>query len=96
MTAALVGYSAVFMRYAMAVTPKNYLLFGCHVVNFSAQCTQGFRYVKYWNLGGREEQVKAMAEQGVKTVELKTQEVASKATAGAKEVTGEVKKRLER
>lgn len=28
MTAALVVYSAVFMRYSMAVTPANYLLFG--------------------------------------------------------------------
>ena len=42
------------MRYAFAVTPKNYLLFGCHVVNFSAQATQGYRYVNHWHLGGRE------------------------------------------
>lgn len=28
MTSALVVYSAVFMRYSMAVTPANYLLFG--------------------------------------------------------------------
>jgi hypothetical protein len=28
MTTALIVYSAVFMRYSMAVTPKNYLLFG--------------------------------------------------------------------
>ena len=28
MTTALVVYSAVFMRYSMAVTPANYLLFG--------------------------------------------------------------------
>lgn len=48
MTLALIGYSAVFMRYALAVTPKNYLLFGCHAVNFSAQCTQGYRYANYW------------------------------------------------
>lgn len=48
MTLALSGYSAVFMRYSMAVTPKNYLLFACHTVNLSAQLTQGYRYLTYW------------------------------------------------
>lgn len=45
MTTALVGYAAVFMRYALAVTPKNYLLFGCHFVNFNAQSVQMYRYL---------------------------------------------------
>lgn len=48
MTGTLVLYSAIFMRYALAVTPKNYLLFGCHAVNFSAQLVQGYRYMNYW------------------------------------------------
>lgn len=48
MTAALIGYSTTFMRYAMAVQPRNYLLFGCHMVNFGAQTTQGYRYVQHW------------------------------------------------
>lgn len=48
MTLALTGYSGIFMRYAFAVTPRNYLLFGCHIVNFSAQLTQGYRYINYW------------------------------------------------
>jgi len=48
MTAALIGYSGVFMRYALAVQPRNYLLFGCHLVNFTAQNTQGYRFVNYW------------------------------------------------
>lgn len=48
MTAALTVYSATFMRYSLAVTPKNYLLFLCHFVNFNAQLTQGYRYLKYW------------------------------------------------
>lgn len=48
MTVALTCYSAVFMRYALAVTPKNYLLFACHIINFSAQATQGYRYINYW------------------------------------------------
>ncbi|KAF2861064.1 UPF0041-domain-containing protein [Piedraia hortae CBS 480.64] len=54
MTTALIGYSAVFMRYAMAVTPRNYLLFGCHAINFTAQCTQMYRYTDYWYRGGKE------------------------------------------
>lgn len=48
MTGALVIYSATFMRYALAVSPKNYLLFACHAINFSAQSTQGYRYLNYW------------------------------------------------
>lgn len=48
MTGALVVYSGTFMRYALAVSPKNYLLFACHAVNFSAQLTQGYRYLNYW------------------------------------------------
>jgi hypothetical protein len=54
MTGALTLYSATFMRYAMAVTPANYLLFGCHAINFSSQLVQGYRYLNYWNFGGRE------------------------------------------
>jgi hypothetical protein len=48
MTGALVIYSATFMRYALAVQPKNYLLFGCHFLNEGAQITQGYRYLQYW------------------------------------------------
>ncbi|KAK9433989.1 hypothetical protein V1505DRAFT_360992 [Lipomyces doorenjongii] len=59
MTGSLILYSLVFMRYSMAITPKNYLLFGCHFVNECAQLTQGFRYLNYWHLGGRE---KSLAE----------------------------------
>jgi Mitochondrial pyruvate carriers len=48
MTGALTVYSGTFMRYALAVTPPNYLLFACHAINFSAQLTQGYRYLNYW------------------------------------------------
>ncbi|KAK5149090.1 hypothetical protein LTR04_000097 [Oleoguttula sp. CCFEE 6159] len=78
MTLALAGYSAVFMRYSMMVTPKNYLLFGCHVVNFSAQMTQGYRYLKYWNFGGREASLEAQAKEGLGTVENKAKEALDK------------------
>ncbi|GAM40480.1 UPF0041 domain protein [Talaromyces pinophilus] len=62
MTGALTVYSATFMRYSLAVTPKNYLLFACHAINFTSQTIQGYRYLNYWNWGGRE---KALAEKGV-------------------------------
>lgn len=59
MTAALSCYSGVFMRYAVAVTPANYLLFGCHAINFTSQIVQGYRYVNYHNWGGKEAAAKA-------------------------------------
>lgn len=61
MTGALVLYSAVFMRYAMAVTPVNYLLFGCHLVNECAQLGQGYRFLHY-NYLTDEEEKKAIEE----------------------------------
>ena len=54
MTGALVVYAATFMRYSLAVTPKNYLLFACHLTNFGAQTTQGFRYLKHNYFGGKD------------------------------------------
>ncbi|KAL6250725.1 hypothetical protein RBB50_003028 [Rhinocladiella similis] len=62
-TGALTVYSATFMRYALAVTPKNYLLFACHFVNFNAQLTQGYRWYDYWYGGGQDRWVKIRAEQ---------------------------------
>ncbi|KAI9739776.1 MAG: hypothetical protein M1834_006497 [Cirrosporium novae-zelandiae] len=61
MTAALTLYSGIFMRYSFAITPQNYLLFGCHLINFSAQITQGYRYVDYWYYGGRQKALEAKA-----------------------------------
>ncbi|EER44726.1 conserved hypothetical protein [Histoplasma capsulatum H143] len=51
--------TGTFMRYALAVTPKNYLLFACHFVNFGAQLTQGYRYLNWWNWGGRDAAIAA-------------------------------------
>ena len=65
MTGALTLYSGTFMRYALAVTPANYLLFGCHAINFSSQLVQGYRYLNYWNFGGREALLSAKAKEGV-------------------------------
>lgn len=82
MTFALCIYSATFMRYALAVTPKNYLLFLCHFVNEGAQLTQGYRYLQYHQLGGKEKSGVAGAaeaiKEGAKSAEEKAKAVASK------------------
>lgn len=48
MTGSLIIYSLVFMRYALAVSPQNYLLFGCHFVNEVAQLGQGARWLNHY------------------------------------------------
>jgi mitochondrial pyruvate carrier 1 len=59
MTAALTVYSAVFMRYSVAIQPKNYLLFACHFVNECSQLTQGYRFVDWHYWGGKEKAAQA-------------------------------------
>jgi len=81
MTTALVVYSAVFMRYSLAVTPKNYLLFGCHFINESAQLAQGYRWVNYWHYGGRE---KALASKPAETVVDKAKDVVTEVAQATK------------
>lgn len=44
---ALTLYSAVFMRFAWKVQPRNLLLFACHATNFTAQGAQGTRFINY-------------------------------------------------
>lgn len=65
MTGALTLYSGTFMRYALAVSPANYLLFGCHAINFTSQLVQGYRYLNYWNFGGRDVALAQKAKEGV-------------------------------
>jgi hypothetical protein len=88
MTGALVVYSATFMRYALAVQPKNYLLFLCHFVNEGAQLTQGYRYLQYHKMGGREETLKQQAESGVKSAVGKVESEVGKAVETAKDAVG--------
>jgi len=57
MTSAMASYSMVFMRFAWAVQPRNYLLFACHATNATAQSIQGARFINYWYMGGREKQL---------------------------------------
>uniref|UniRef100_T1JH35 Mitochondrial pyruvate carrier n=1 Tax=Strigamia maritima TaxID=126957 RepID=T1JH35_STRMM len=47
MTCALCVYSALFMRFALKVQPRNMLLFACHFANECAQLVQGFRFINY-------------------------------------------------
>lgn len=103
MTLALAGYSGVFMRYALAVTPKNYLLFGCHVVNFSAQLTQGYRYINHWHMGGKEKSLEAKAKEGLgeakgaaSNIEAEAKGAATKIQEGAKNLADEAKQQVEK
>jgi hypothetical protein len=84
MTASLSLYSATFMRYSLAVSPANYLLFGCHAINFTSQIVQGYRYLNYWNYGGRELALKAREAAGETVAEGKA--VAGQAAEKVKDV----------
>ncbi|KAJ3379768.1 hypothetical protein HDU84_006422 [Entophlyctis sp. JEL0112] len=53
MTGVLFVYSLLFMKFAMDVQPRNYLLFACHTANSSAQLIQGYRFVNYHYFGGK-------------------------------------------
>ncbi|KAF8823013.1 brain protein 44 family protein [Cardiosporidium cionae] len=48
MTGILCVYSLLFMRFAVMVQPRNYLLFACHACNETVQLTQAGRKV-YFN-----------------------------------------------
>lgn len=40
-------YSLLFMRFALAIQPKNYLLFACHFSNEAVQLNQMRRYLTW-------------------------------------------------
>ncbi|KAK5675769.1 hypothetical protein LTS10_011496 [Elasticomyces elasticus] len=90
MTLALIGYSGTFMRYAMAVTPRNYLLFGCHIVNFGAQSTQAYRYVNYHYLGGQQAALQAKAKDGLAQAEGSVNSTAASAERMATDARNKV------
>ncbi|XP_037953196.1 mitochondrial pyruvate carrier 1-like [Teleopsis dalmanni] len=60
MTLALTLYSCVFMRFAWKVTPRNMLLFACHITNSTAQSVQGVRYINYNFLSKEKSEVAAL------------------------------------
>lgn len=88
MTGALTVYSATFMRYSLAVQPKNYLLFACHFVNEASQLTQGYRWMQYHKWGGKEEMAKQEAESGLKGVVGKVETEAKAAVDVVKSAVG--------
>jgi hypothetical protein len=88
MTGALIIYSATFMRYSLAVTPANYLLFACHFINEGSQLTQGYRWMQYHKWGGREKQLKMEAEGGIKDAVGKVEGEAKALVEKAKGVVG--------
>jgi hypothetical protein len=92
MTGALTLYSATFMRYALAVTPANYLLFGCHAINFSSQLVQGYRYLNYWNFGGREATLAGTADKAKTEAQGVLSKVEKKAEGVAQDVKGAISK----
>jgi len=58
----------------VVVTPRNYLLFACHVINETAQLGQGYRYMNYWHWGGREKKLAELAAGGQKAEESSIQQ----------------------
>ena len=92
MTFALCIYSATFMRYSLAVQPKNYLLFLCHAVNETAQLTQGYRYLNYNYWGGKEKEgldkAVAAGKNAVEVGKEKAMELEAKVETKVKEAVG--------
>ncbi|XP_050296077.1 mitochondrial pyruvate carrier 1 [Anthonomus grandis grandis] len=56
MTFALCLYSAMFMRFAWKVQPRNMLLFACHFTNEGAQLIQLGRWTDYHYLSKNNQQ----------------------------------------
>ena len=96
MTCALLGYSSVFMRYSMMVTPKNYLLFGMHFVNFGAQSTQLYRFTDYWYRGGKDKAAEQKAKEGLGNAESVAKDTVSQVTDSAKNMVDEAKKQVDK
>lgn len=49
-------YSALFMRFALAIKPRNYLLFACHAANETVQLynlQRWQRHAKGWSVSDR-------------------------------------------
>ena len=54
--AAMCVYSALFMRFALAIQPKNYLLFACHAANETVQLynlSRWYGHAKQWSVSDR-------------------------------------------
>ncbi|CAH1755927.1 5282_t:CDS:2 [Entrophospora sp. SA101] len=69
MTVAMLIYSATFMRFAWQVIPRNHLLLACHMTNEALQFVQGYRYLDYYHMGGKERKLKKLEEESKKLKE---------------------------
>jgi len=94
MTGALTLYSATFMRYSMAVTPKNYLLFACHFINFNSQAFQGYRWFNYWNMGGRENKLAEDAKSAASSTKAEASNIVADAKEAGEKALGKVKEKV--
>jgi len=92
MTGALCIYSATFMRYALAVTPLNPLLFACHAINEGAQLTQGYRWLQYNKWGGREREAELKAKSAVGNAKELASEAADKVKGATDAVAAKLSK----
>lgn len=84
------------MRYALAVTPKNGLLFACHFVNFNAQLTQMYRWYDYNYQGGKTkwENIKLEAERQGDMAGKEAQGIVNKVEQKGREAVEEVKRKV--
>ncbi|KAJ3330731.1 pyruvate transporter mpc1 [Blyttiomyces sp. JEL0837] len=57
MTAVLCVYSGLFMKFALDVQPRNYLLFACHITNEACQLVQMGRYINWHYMGGKDKKI---------------------------------------
>jgi len=55
MTTTLAFYSALFMRFAYKVQPRNWLLFVCHATNETTQLYQLSRFVDFYYIKNHEQ-----------------------------------------
>ena len=54
--AAMCVYSALFMRFALAIQPRNYLLFACHAANETVQLynlSRWYGQAREWSVSDR-------------------------------------------
>lgn len=95
-TVALAGYSSTFMRYALAVTPKNYLLFLCHFVNLNSQLVQGYRWYDYNYWGGKAkwDEMRANAKKDGSKIADQAQGIAEQAKGKVEDAAKEVQKKV--
>ena len=80
------------MRYALAVTPVNPLLFACHAINEGAQLTQGYRWLQYNKWGGREQEAELKAKSAIGDAKELASEAADKVKGAADAVAAKISK----